>query len=74
MLYYLMSRLTIAVRIISVTFLQVLQTVKEALLGKELIPEFTIDGPKKAVEEKRPDGRPSGSMNTGRTSSYPGTI
>ena len=50
---------------------KVLQTVKEALLGKELIPEFTIDGPKKAVEEKRPDGRPSGSMNTGRTSSYP---
>ena len=50
---------------------KVLQTVKEALLGKELIPEFTIDGPKKAVEEKRPDGRPSGSMNTGRTGSYP---
>ena len=48
---------------------KVLQTVKEALLGKELIPEFTIDGPKKAVEEKRPDGRPSGSMNTGRTGS-----
>ena len=48
---------------------KVLQTVKEALLGKELIPEFTIDGPKKAVEEKCPDGRPSGSMNTGRTSS-----
>lgn len=50
---------------------KVLQTVKEALLGKELIPEFTIDGPKKAAEEKRPDGRPSGSMNTGRTGSYP---
>ena len=50
---------------------KILQTVKEALLGKELIPEFTIDGPKKAVEEKRPDGRPSGSMNTGRTGSYP---
>ena len=48
---------------------KVLQTVKEALLGKELIPEFTIDGPKKAAEEKRPDGRPSGSMNTGRTGS-----
>ena len=50
---------------------KVLQTVKEALLGKELIPEFTIDGPKKAAEEKRPDGRPSGSMSTGRTGSYP---
>lgn len=50
---------------------KVLQTVKEALLGKELIPEFTIDGPKKAAEEKRPDSRPSGSMNTGRTGSYP---
>lgn len=48
---------------------KVLQTVKEALLGKELIPEFTIDGPKKAAEEKRPDGRPSGSMSTGRTGS-----
>ena len=48
---------------------KVLQTVKEALLGKELIPEFTIDGPKKAVEEKRPDGRASGSMSTGRTGS-----
>ena len=33
---------------------KVLQTVKEALLGKELIPEFTIDGPKKAAEEKAP--------------------
>ena len=50
---------------------KVLQTVKEALLGKELIPEFTIDGPKKVAEEKRPDGRPSGSMSTGRTGSYP---
>ena len=48
---------------------KVLQTVKEALLGKELIPEFTIDGPKKAAEEKRPDGRASGSMSTGRTGS-----
>lgn len=48
---------------------KILQTVKEALLGKELIPEFTIDGPKKAAEEKRPDGRPSGSMITGRTGS-----
>ena len=46
---------------------KVLQTVKEALLGKELIPEFTIDGPKKAVEEKRPDGRPSGSSSQGST-------
>ena len=46
---------------------KVLQTVKEALLGKELIPEFTIDGPKKAAEEKRPDGRPSGSSSQGST-------
>ena len=39
---------------------KVLQTVKEALLGKELIPEFTIDGPKKPAGEKMQGGRPAG--------------
>lgn len=45
---------------------KVLQTVKEALLGKELIPEFTIDGPKKPAGEKRQESRqPGGNMSEG---------
>ncbi len=47
---------------------KVLQTVKEALLGKELIPEFTIDGPKKPASEKRQESRqPDGNMSEGQS-------
>ena len=48
---------------------KVLQTVKESLIGKELIPEFTIDEPKKTTGEKQQGSRRSGDMRTSCTSS-----
>ena len=52
---------------------KVLQTVKEALLGKELIPEFTIDGPKKPAGEKAPGSRPAGGNTSEGQNSIAGT-
>lgn len=43
---------------------KVLQTVKEALLGKELIPEFTIDGPK---QRSGADQGAAGGTGSGKT-------